>query len=264
MRTGIAAALLAAALALGGVSRAAPVRQEIVTTPEAGAEASARKGEPVVSTSAMQAVDAIVTQQAYTGGGMTVPAGRLSLWRRYPEGRLFQAFGSLHRDAPPGESNLVVGGIFVPNDLARPPQLYRMDILGPVFYDAPGIAFAETAYRINSLNATRRDLVFTGVADGRAGFLLREFEGDMVRPARTEADSVAVVSGAELQRAGARIRILSASDAEIRYVVLSPLDPVVEAPQVIPEPPPPEEDEHDRDEREPEPMRPSRGMDQSI
>ncbi len=232
-------------LATASAVSAAPVRTEIVTAPAAGTESVARKGEPIASTSEMETIDAIVTTEAYTGGGLTVPPGRLSLWRRYPDGRLFQAFGSLHRDAPPGESTLVVGGVFVPNDPGKPPQLYRMDILGPVFYDAPGIAFTETVYQRHNLGSTKRDLVFTGLSDGKAGFLMREFEGDMVRPARTETASVVVATGAELQAGGARLRILSASDADIHYVVLTPLDPVVVAPQIIPDYPDPSEDEPD-------------------
>ena len=248
---------LLAALAFATAAAAAPVRTEIVTAPAAGAETVARKGEPVASTSEVAAIDAIVTTEAYTGGGLTVPPGRLSLWRRHPEGRLFQAFGSLHRDAPPGETTLVVGGIFIPNEPGKPPQIYRIDyLLGPVFYDAPGIAFTETVYQRTALNSTRRDLVFTGLTDGKAGFLLREFEGDMVRPLRTEPVSVAAAPGQEMQQGGSRIRILSASDAEIRYVVLAPLDPVEVAPQIIPEPPPAYEFDDEEPDEEPVMRRP--------
>jgi hypothetical protein len=226
---------LALVLFAGAAHAAEPVRMEIEITPEAGIERLANKGEAVTATSAVEAVDAITTTQAYSSNGLTVPAGRLSMWRTYPGGRLYQFFGSLHRDVPATETQLVTGGIFVPDDKARPAQLYWNDyVRGPVFHDAPGIVFAETPYRRNTLIALKSDLVFTGTEAGKAVFLYREFEGDMVRPLKTEPGSFDLASSPEFVFHGARIRLLGQAGEALRYVMLEPLNPPEPQPNLAP------------------------------
>jgi hypothetical protein len=237
------AAALAAALAVAVPALAAgpPVRMEIVSSPAAGEEATAPKGGAVASTNAMEAVDAIVTKNGYSADGLIVPPGRFSMWRVYQGGRLYQAHGSLHRDGPDGRSRLVVGGIFVP-DGGKPPKLYWNDLLGPVFIEAPGLEFAQAPYRRDTLISAKSDLVYMGLQNGKPTFVYREFDGDLVRPARTEAG---LGADKELETHGGRIRIVSATEQEIRYVVVKPLDaPVFERPPP-PKPPPPEEDENE-------------------
>lgn len=69
----------------------------------------------------------------------------------------------------------------------------------------------------------RRELVYTGRSGKTISILYREFSGDLARPAFTQQLQYDIEQDAVIGYQGARFRVLSATNTELTYEVLSPM-----------------------------------------
>lgn len=70
----------------------------------------------------------------------------------------------------------------------------------------------------------RRELVYTGVAKGVITLQYREFQNNMARSAFSQEVHYDLAEGDEIGFRGARLKILKATNASVKYVVLKPLE----------------------------------------
>lgn len=69
----------------------------------------------------------------------------------------------------------------------------------------------------------RRELIYTGKSGRSLGVMYREYKNDMARPAFYQQLQYDIDTDPVIGYQGARLKILSASNTEIRYEVLAPL-----------------------------------------
>lgn len=222
------------ALALGGVAEAQSLRfrpQEVATVayqrPELGAETIVEPGATIVV--AGRANPAILVTQGgkapLNGNKATVNPGLYRLVARSDAGAFYQPDEPITLSALGLGGTWPDGGLYVPDDRALPLRVYMRNPLGMLLHSKiDGVEFAP-APPAAVPGGFRRELVYGGVAKGVVSITYREFVNDMARPAFTQTLSYDLSDGDELAYRGARLKVLSANNTGLRFVVLAPLTP---------------------------------------
>ena len=72
----------------------------------------------------------------------------------------------------------------------------------------------------------RRELIYSGVAQGVLSVSYREYVNDFARPAFTQELKYDLSAGSEIGYRGARLEIIHAGNTSVRFKLLKPMDDV--------------------------------------
>ncbi len=213
-----------------------PLSPQASTTnrPALNAEAVAQVGDTMITGGKTYTSPAIRLAHAVTHYGnskgpftLQIPAGLLvaSGASSGPiRGLFFEAQQPLQFNSP--DSLTVKGGIFVPYEKARTPEVYwhATDIGIPLVDPDPSIQFEVITHEIWKSDSFRRELIYNGRAGATIKLLYREFSEEQIRPAFSQEVTYDLAQGETIGFKGARFQVLAADNITIKYVVLRHFD----------------------------------------
>lgn len=220
-------AALVAILAVGTTVATAAVPETAPTVrsfPAVGVETEVEIGQPMVLIESVLTATALrlsesARSDSINGNRVVLPAGIYQLVRETDRGRYYanpaariRALG-FNSEAPEG------AGIFIPRDPAAPPAAYWQALLGATIVKADGLKVEAS-----DASGFRRELVYSGVAQGVVTMSYREFANDFARPAFTQELRYDLAAGQDIGFRGARLQIIQAGNITVRYRLLKPLD----------------------------------------
>lgn len=225
------AATLAAIAALAGPAAAqTPAALAAFQTPAAGAEGVAEVGQPLVSAGKVAKIpvlELLAPAQARAMGNLVIlEPGRFVLERETAAGRFYRAQGPITLRALGISMPWQDGGVLIPPG-GKPPELYWRNGYGGLAKGAaPNLAYELREIESLEHGGFRRELVYSGVSRGVVTLQYREFSNELARPAFTQQLTYDLAEGDEIGFGGARLKILKATNTEVRYQVLKPLAPL--------------------------------------
>ena len=217
-----AAALIVALLASPTLAAVPDTAPAVRIFPEVGVETEVELGQPMVfreslvTATSLRLVAPVKSDKYSLGVRISLQPGVYHLDHADKRGRYF---------APPGMTTVgpnahwPVEGIFVPAEGDGAPMAYMEALLATARVKAPDMK-VEAADQ----SGFRRELIYSGTAQGVVNISYREFNNDLARPAFTQDLKYDLKEGDEVGFRGARLKILKAGNVSIRYVVLKPLD----------------------------------------
>lgn len=192
--------------------------------PEVGSVASADVGQGIISKSFVVKKPALKLSTAISDsvmpfGTTTVLPGVLTLDRITEQGRYFSSematFTAAGTTQPTKEA-----GVFVPSDPAQPTVLYDSKSFGK----KPITNLEPTTVESWGVDSFRRELVYLGVQQNTITIQYREFKDNIARPAFSQEIKYDLAQGKEIGYRGSRFEVLKATNTELTYRVVKPLD----------------------------------------
>lgn len=198
---------------------------QIVNTPEVGEVGTAEIGETMISKVSKMTYPAIELKttiqdgQISSIGSVLVPTGIHPLVWDLPEGRYFSN----------GQAEWLGGkskneGIFVPNNPQYPAKVYHFNDIGNFFKYGVAVQCSPTTYSEYRAGSFKRELIYNGQANKAISITYREFSGDMARPAFNQDLKYDLNDGAVIGFRGARFEVIKATNTEIKFRTISPLN----------------------------------------
>lgn len=206
-----------------GFESAAPVI-EFLSKPSAGVRSEAGVGAPILVDGQKRTSEHLRTRApCRTSRGEVPAANDFVPFGANREGRYYVPFVGGRLGTPEAL------GLFVPADPKARVEAYfyprsglsldRMETL-PCDGDVGLERFDHVEFGSRGL---RRELVFRGVSQGRVKLTYREYPDRASRPALSEDAEYDLRAGREVEFKGARLRIITADQSRITYVVLKPM-----------------------------------------
>ncbi len=213
----------------------------LIGMPAAGELAEAELGESMTSQSRIYNRPGILLDQEIVHTGqynhnynfvLTIPKGELHLVGMDEEGTFFQAdlAATFHyqriRDEGEVDHQQVTGGIYLPSNASQPTEIYWLwpDDSSPNNIIHPDISYAKISTEENGKDSFKRELVYTGISQNTLSLLYREFKNDFARPAFSQDLKYDLPQGKIIGYQSARFEIVKATNTNIHYKVIHPLD----------------------------------------
>ncbi len=242
MNVRLAVAMAVASMALGGCksplqkrtpTRIAPLPSDVVRAPALNVDAEAAVGQTLTSSvSQRTACPAIKLAGAVVHPGtgypspfvVTIPQGTLYAAARDPSGTFYASPAALQfSQGQDGPTFPVRGGVFVPKASPGATEVYWLDTGGAALNDGhPGLQFEPVTVPV--CDRVRRELVLGAVSPRTIRILYRVSVDDEPVPTRSQELTHALAPGAIVELRGAKLQIVSATDAGITYRVLAHLE----------------------------------------
>lgn len=209
-------------------------KAEVLNFPEINKEVEVELGENIVwkvfkkVSPAIQLTQEITDDKMSNVGLFVIPAGVLPVIGETEDGRFFNSPDSHVRAF--GAKTHFEGGIFVPNDKAKPTLYYF--IKGSAWGFGKVITYSTKPVENIELTTVseifpesfKRELTYLGVSQNTISVAYREFKGDMIRPAFSQELKFDLSQGDVIGFRGSRFQIIKASNIGLRYKLIKPFD----------------------------------------
>jgi len=187
------------------------VGQAMLTREQMVASPTIRLGQQIISASAL-------------GNKIVLPAGDYILVARTEKGSYYQSQSGVVLRSLGISTTWPKGGIFLspgPDSTASAYWENDFGMRARGALDHPQVSEVPT----NELSGTgfRSQLIYAGTTKGAISITYREFKNEFARPAFSTDLTYDLSEGEEVGFRGARIRVLSATNTTIRYVVIKPM-----------------------------------------
>lgn len=199
----------------------------VVAIPEINTEATAEIGQTMISKANVTKLAAIkissdVSELVNFPGTTTVHAGNLPLFASNQEGRFYRDYTATYTafGATVEAGN---GGIFVPNDKTKPPVIYHF-AMKYLYGNKPVTDITESTAERWGKDSFKKELVYSGVSQNTISVLYREYFDNVARPAFSQELKYDLAQGNAIGYKGARFEVIKASNTELTYKVIKPLD----------------------------------------
>lgn len=199
----------------------------VVTIPEINTEAKAEIGQTMISTANVTKLPAIKVSSVmaevvnFPGSTMIHP-GNFPLFAMNEQGKFYRDYAATYTfmGSTVAASN---AGVFVPNDKTKPPVIYHYAMK---FYygSAPITGITESTVERSGKDSFKKELVYSGVSQNTISILYREFIDNLARPAFSQELKYDLAQGTAIGYKGARFEIIKATNTELTYKVIKPLE----------------------------------------
>ncbi|MDP2111741.1 MAG: hypothetical protein Q8N48_06930 [Thiobacillus sp.] len=115
------------------------------------------------------------------------------------------------------------GGIFVPNDSSNPAVIYLAPQAGN-YGKIPVNGIENTEIEQWGKDSFKRELIYSGLSQNTISISYREFIDNIARPAFSQELKYDLSQGTTIGYKGARFEVVKATNTELVYRVLKPLD----------------------------------------
>ena len=231
--SGRTATIILALTLFGCASTTPPTRtsfgsKTVVYIPEIGTQSTVDVGQTILSKAYLTRTPGIkvpttVSEVVNSPGVTAIQAGAIPLLTVSDSGKYYgdsrATYTMLGATVPSGER----AGIYVPNDPTQSAVIYHYTSsykLGKV----PVSGIQPTVIETWGEDSFKRELVYLGVQQNSITIQYREFKNDIARPAFTQEIKYDLSQGKEIGYKGSRFEIVRATNTELVYKVLKPLD----------------------------------------
>lgn len=200
---------------------------QLTARPQAGVEAEVEIGQAAISVTLAPAQLRVMepVTASVTGNRVELPAGPYFSIASTSKGEYFQSAVAPRLGAFGLMGAHPAAGVFIPADPTAEPRAYWENAYGMrATGKAPGLRIERHVEPTELGQGFRRELIYSGIAQGTVRLTYREFLSDMARPAFTQELSYDLAAGDEIGFRGARLKVLKATNVALRYQVLKPLD----------------------------------------
>lgn len=199
----------------------------VVVIPQVNAQASAEIGETIISKANVTKIPAIkITNDASEvvkyPGITTIRAGAIPLFATNASGNFYRDFSATYTMLGATVPN-DTAGIFVPNDKTKPAVVYHF-AMGYMYGKIPVSEIEQTSVEKWGKDSFKRELVYSGVSQNTISILYREFNDNLARPAFSQELKYDLAQGNSIGYKGARFEVIKATNTELVYKVIKPLD----------------------------------------
>ena len=163
-----------------------------------------------------------VSENINLTGRTIIPAGVIPLYAT-------SAAGNFYRDFNAKYSTLgtivpaTTAGVFIPNDKSQPAVIYHAPLDGN-FGKTPLVGIEYTVFERWGKDSFKRELVYSGISQNTLSILYREFSDSIARPAFSQELKYDLGQGNAIGYKGARFEVIRATNVELVYRVIKPLD----------------------------------------
>jgi hypothetical protein len=209
-----------------------PLRLETTQSPPLNVEVEVEVGQTTVSTLRAQYYLVRYTLAApirYSGTSATekvdieIPTGAYAIYSVAPDHVLYDAPSARVTDQKSGKL-MPRRVMFAVKDDPVPDRIVWLKGTR-AFGDNIGTIEGIARQCVNlSTSGFRRELVYSGASRGTISLLYREYTDNMARPAFSQELTYDFTPGGEIGFRGARLKVNSATNTSIRFIVLKPLD----------------------------------------
>ena len=213
------------------------VPSQVIHTPPIDVETEAEIGQTIVSKSNLTIYPAVSIGQDTSelikqnilnnrwSGTTTVHAGTFRKTSEDPEGSFFPDPMGTFQFA--GGTIKCVCGVFVPNNLAKPPVLFTyhntVGATGFEFGVVP-VVLTKTTHEVWGKDSLKKELIYGGLSQKTIAISYREFADGTARPAFTQELKYDLAEGDVIGFRGARFQVIKATNTSIKYKVIKALD----------------------------------------
>jgi len=215
---------------------------EYITIPEINQEATAEIGQTIISRVLVTRIPAILVLKEINDPISTIPipVGILPLSQVNEQGKLYESgigptrsswemipqvfiFNAATRLVSKDKTEFGSVGIFVPKDSSKPATVYAGG--GSVIGTNPVTdKIQHTMKEKTHEGSFKRELIYTGISQNTLSILYREFKNDFARPSFSQDIKYDLSQSKMIGYKGARFEVISASNTEIVYKVIRPID----------------------------------------
>lgn len=207
------------------------VERQNVHLPAQNVEAIAELGNTLISkrivtrTQWVQvARDAVCDPPGQPGVFIFSQGGRVTFDQENKDGLIYNATGTFFKmfgaRAPVTNAKLLISL----DEPLKPKVAIYQSFSQKTIYECPALQLELKEKVENESSLFRQELVYTGISKNVVALTYREFSNDLARQAFTQELKFDLGEGEIVGFKGARIKILSANNVEIRYQVLKPLE----------------------------------------
>lgn len=206
-------------------------KQDVINIPAINVQSTAEIGQNIISKVNLKTIPAIilssnVSEVVNPPGTTTVYWGTIPLYTSNELGKFYQdtedsrsaTYTMLGSTIPSGER----AGIFVPDNKAKAAVIYHF-ANGYNYGNIP-VSIKDTVIEKWASDSFKKELVYSGVSQNTITILYREFIDNMARPAFSQELKYDLSQGKEIGYKGARLEVMKATNTELTYKVLKPLD----------------------------------------
>lgn len=218
---------------LGGCSTTPPTSQNfgktsVVDFPDAGVVTVAEVGQTMISKANVTKkpgieVSAPISDVPNPPGVTTIKSSKIPLSFVSEAGKYYldrrATYKMLGAEVPSTDRS----GVFVPSDKSKNPVIFHYTT-DYGYGKMPVAGVKEIEIEEWSNGAFKRELVYTGVSQNTISLMYREFMNDIARPAFSQDLKYDLSQGKEIGYKGARFEVIKATNTEIQYKVLKPLN----------------------------------------
>jgi hypothetical protein len=229
----LAAYLIAIGALIGCAATTPPARtvfgtKSVLFFPETGNLATADIGQSILSKAYLTKSSGIkipeeISEIANPPGLTTIKSGSLPLSGSNELGKFYidtnATYTMLGATVPVGNR----AGIFIPNNTSQPSVIYHYTS-SYNFGKNPITGIQSTIIETWGEDSFKRELIYLGVQQNTITIQYREFKNDIARPAFSQEIKYDLSQGKEIGYKGARFEITKATNTELTYKVLKPLD----------------------------------------
>lgn len=220
-RNSISLLLTTIAIALSGCASGPPISpyyapSKPISIPAVNVQASADIGQTIISKANFTKIPAIkLTSPVAENINLTsitrIQVGPLPLNATSDAGKYYRDVTTLY------------GGIFIPNDTSKPAVIYLAPLAGN-YGKSPVIGIQHTEIEEWGKDSFKRELIYSGVSQNTISISYREFSDNMARPAFSQELKYDLSQGTTIGYKGARFEVIKATNTELVYKVIKPLD----------------------------------------
>lgn len=199
----------------------------VVSIPQINTQASAEIGQTIISKANVTKIPAInftndASEVVNYPGTTTIRARTIPLYASDERGKFYRDY--LATFSMMGSSIVYDNaGIFVPNEKTKPAVVYHF-ALGYKFGKIPVLGVEDSTFEKWGKDSFKRELVYSGVAQNTISILYREFSDNIARPAFSQELKYDLAQGNIIGFKGARFEVIKATNTELVYKVVKPLD----------------------------------------
>ena len=191
----------------------------LVNFPELQIESKANVGQTIISSANLTKIEAVnvpsvsFVPEEEIGANAILNGGVLPLY-------LENEYGKFYHDVNNKMPFLV--GVCVPSNKYKPTVVCQHPYYW-IYGDKP-IQAKETVIEKWNFDSFKRELIYAGISQNTISILYREFVDNMARPAFSQELKYDISQGKEIGYKSARFEIIKATNTELTYKVLKPLE----------------------------------------
>lgn len=200
----------------------------IINIPEINVQTTAEIGQNIISKANLTKIPAItissnVSEVVNSPGITTIQAGSIPLFTSNEHGKFYRdsnaTYTMLGATVPSNDRS----GIYVPNDKTQPPVIYHYTS-SYAYGEIPVPNIQYTTIEKWGTDSFKRELVYSGISQNTITILYREFSENIARPAFSQELKYDLSQGNAIGYKGARLEVIKATNTELVYKIIKPLD----------------------------------------
>jgi hypothetical protein len=187
-----------------------------LAVPAVNTQASADVGQTIISKASVTKIPAIklanpVSENINLTSTTSIQVGPHPLHATSDAGKYYRDFSTPY------------GGIYVPNDKSQPAVIYHAPLAGN-YGKVPVKGIEPTEIEQWARDSFKRELIYAGVSQTTISISYREFSDNVARPAFSQELKYDLNQGSTIGYKGARFEVIKATNTELIYKVIKPLD----------------------------------------